>query len=288
MAYQSNLMGEFWRGQRQRRLATGTSLTQNEMGGLLRPTLDTEAAMAEAAARREQQQSQFNQQMDLRKNEVANQRLTGMVGGVTQAAMLPLAYGAGKSMGWWGTPQGAQTGNTFADNLLRSVLPRGPQQTTTTVSGPPMNLMSPPTTPTAPPPVGGWQNMQGDPIAPNAGSAGLSPTGPGLVSGPTAQGQIGAAGMQYPAQGINGVQGVAPGMQALEGGSLDAACLSPIAAGGQAAGLYAAQMTAGRAMQPTMNKIGMPMTGKGITYLGLPGAFAGGAYDAINKISSLF
>jgi len=32
----------------------------------------------------------------------------------------------------------------------------------------------------------------------------------------------------------------------------------------------------------------MPMTGKGITYLGLPGAFAGGAYDAINKISSLF
>ena len=102
MAYQSNLMGDFWRGQRQRRLATGTSLTQNEMSGLLRPALDTEAAMAEAAARREQQQGQFNQQMDLRKSEVANQRMAGMVGGVTQMAMLPMAYGAAKNMGWIG------------------------------------------------------------------------------------------------------------------------------------------------------------------------------------------
>jgi hypothetical protein len=41
-----------------------------------------------------------------------------------------------------------------------------------------------------------------------------------------------------------------------------------------------------------MNKIGMPMTGKGFTYGGLPGAFAGGAYDVIHGliggISKLF
>lgn len=226
MAYQSNLMGDFWRGQRQRRLATGTSLTQNEMGGLLRPTLDTEAAMAEAAARREQQQSQFNQQMDLRKNEVANQRLAGMVGGVGQMAMLPLAYGAGKSMGWWGS--------------------------------------------NAPPAAAQPAGLLGGQSAVAPAAAGATTAQGGLLSAPL-------GGTTLPGQ--------AGGMSLLrDSAAAPATGLSPIDAGGQAAGLYAAQMTAGRAMQPTMNKIGMPMTGKGFTYLGAPGAFAGGAYDAIHSI----
>jgi hypothetical protein len=41
-----------------------------------------------------------------------------------------------------------------------------------------------------------------------------------------------------------------------------------------------------------MNKIGMPMTGKGFTYGGAPGAFAGGTYDVVHGliggISKLF
>ena len=238
MAYQSNLMGEFWRGQRQRRLATGTSLTQNEMGGLLRPTLDTEAAMAEAAARREQQQSQFNQQMDLRKREVANQRLTGMVGGVTQAAMLPLAYGAGKSMGWWGGNTAPVAPTTAPGGLLgaQSAISPAAAATTTAQGG------------LAPTPAMDTLATAGN-IAPNLMAVGNAPAAP-------------AAGM------------------------------SPLAAGGAAAGLYAGQVVLGNAVQPTMEKIGLPTAGKLGTYGGLPGAIAGGSYDVVKgilgSISSLF
>ena len=234
MAYQSNLLGDFWQGYRQRRIGTGLPLSQNEMGGLLNPILDTNARMADDAARREQQQSQLNQQMNLRKDEVANQRVTGMVGGVTQAAMLPLAYGAGKSMGWWGGNTAPVAPTTAPGGLLggQSLVSPAAAATTTAQGG------------LAPTPAMDTLATAGN-IAPNLMAVGNAPTAP-------------AAGM------------------------------SPLAAGGTAAGLYAGQVALGNAVQPTMDKIGMPMTGKGFTYGGLPGAFAGGAYDAINKISSLF
>ena len=236
MAYQSNLMGDFWRGQRQRRLATGTSLTQNEMGGLLRPTLDTEAAMAEAAARREQQQGQFNQQMDLRKNEVANQRLAGMVGGVGQMAMLPLAYGAGKSMGWWGSnapPAAAQPAGLLGGQSAVAPAAAG----ATTAQG---GLLS----------------------APLGGAA-----YPGVAGGTTLPGQAGGMSL------LSNAPAAVPGA----GSSL-------MGAAGPIAGLAGAQLATGLAAQPTMNKIGLPMTGKGFTYGGLPGAMAGGVYDVVHGI----
>jgi len=234
MAYQSNLMGEFWRGQRQRRLATGTSLTQNEMGGLLNPILDTNARMAEAAARREQQQSQFNQTMDLRKDEVANQRLTGMVGGVTQAAMLPLAYGAGKSMGWWGTQP-----TTPNSGLLGT--PTVPAMDTMGTGGQTLpNLMT--AQGSVVPTVAGT-TAQGATIGVPAAAGGVAPEATSLAAEQAGTGLLGTTGTVAGPAGLAGVAGGYLGQKVISpivpfGGAKEKAATGG-ALGGAAAGALA-------------------------------------------------
>lgn len=103
MAYQTNLLGDFWRGYRQRRIGSGMPLSQNEIGGLLGPMLANDAAKARQQGLLDEQRRRF----DLQRKD---QEMAGKVAGVGQLAQLPIAYGAAKSMGWIGgagTAQGA-------------------------------------------------------------------------------------------------------------------------------------------------------------------------------------
>ncbi len=104
MAYQSNLLGDFWRGYRQRRIGSGMPLSQNEIGGLLGPMLANDARKAREQGLLDEQRRRFDLQRE-------DQQMAGKVAGVGQLAQLPIAYGAAKSMGWLGggaaTAQGA-------------------------------------------------------------------------------------------------------------------------------------------------------------------------------------
>jgi hypothetical protein len=278
MAYESNLMGDFWRGYRQRRLATGQSLSQNEMSGLLSPTLDMNRKMEDDAARREQQQSQFNQQMNLQKDAAANQRMAGMVGGVGQLAQLPLAYGAGKSLGWWGGGTGEAGGGYGTQNLINSVNPYR-SMSTTTVSGP-SNLMGGTAPATAQQAVGAAGTLGGAqaasvgvPMANAAPYAASAPLTYGSVAGEAGSG-LGAAG------GITAGSIAAPVGAGLLGGQLGSSLAmkySPIGGdrekkiGGGIVGGAAGGAAAGTAVMP----------GPGTAVGGVIGGIIGG-------ISSLF
>jgi hypothetical protein len=123
MAYQSNLMGDFWRGYKQKRIGTGMPLSQNEMTGLMSPMLAYDAQRADAASLREQQASEFNRKMNLAEQAQKDQANANMVGGVTQMAMLPMAYQSGKSMGWWG---GSTAPSTVAPATTPNLLAGAP------------------------------------------------------------------------------------------------------------------------------------------------------------------
>jgi len=133
----------------------------------------------------------------------------------------------------------------------------------------------------------------------------------GWLGGPTstAEGAVGAAGGAGTAQGLLGgstVPGV--GTASLQqvggmsptvlGGSAPSAGLlggAPVGGLGLAGGMFAGQMALGHALQPTMDKAGLPTAGKLGTYGGLPGAVTGAgidvgkaAFNAIKNVSSLF
>lgn len=117
MAYQSNLMGDFWRNYRQRRVGAGNALSQNEIGGLLTPMLDNNARMAQEAGQRDLQRSQFDRQMSLQERAQKSQNTAAIVGGVGQLAQLPMAYSSAKNLGWFGSKPPAPVSPT-APNLM--------------------------------------------------------------------------------------------------------------------------------------------------------------------------
>ena len=84
MAYQSNLLGDFWTSYRQRRATGGRPLTSGEMRGLLDPMMGLEFQRGEAAAERARQQENFNRQMSLQEQAVRNQNRAASIGGVAQ------------------------------------------------------------------------------------------------------------------------------------------------------------------------------------------------------------
>lgn len=122
MAYQSNLLGDIYRRQSQRRALTGLPSSYQETRGLYDAALDYDARKAADAARLEEQRSQFNASLDLQKRAQKGQELASVVGGVGQFAQLPIAYGAAKNMGL--LPKGFQLtspstwGGGSAPNLL--------------------------------------------------------------------------------------------------------------------------------------------------------------------------
>jgi hypothetical protein len=100
--YQSGLLNDFFRRQNQRRAGTGLPTSYQEQRGLLDPMLAYEAQRETEAGRRRDAMSLEQQRIDIAKEAQSTNKLTGVIGGVGQLAMLPLAYGAGKNMGWWG------------------------------------------------------------------------------------------------------------------------------------------------------------------------------------------
>ena len=106
----------------------------------------------------------------------------------------------------------------------------------------------------------------GGQVLPAAGSGAMA-TG-GMLPGPAGTGLAEGAG---PASVISG--GAAP-------------AVTPLAAAGTGAGLFAGQYLTGRSMQPTLDKAGFSMAGKGWTYGGLPGAMVGGSLDIGKKAFS--
>jgi hypothetical protein len=120
MAYQSNLMGDFWRGYKQKRIGTGMPLSQNEMTGLMSPMLNYDAQRADAYNLREQQASEFNRRMSLAEQAQKDQANANKVSGATQLAMLPMAYQSAKGLGWvgGGTAPAAASAPTVAPNLM--------------------------------------------------------------------------------------------------------------------------------------------------------------------------
>lgn len=122
MAYQSNLMGDFWRGYKQKRIGTGMPLSQNEMTGLMSPMLQYDAQKADAYNLREQQASEFNRRMSLAEQAQKDQANANKISGVTQLAMLPMAYQSAKGLGWVGGGT-APAPAAQAPNLLSSGVP---------------------------------------------------------------------------------------------------------------------------------------------------------------------
>lgn len=101
--YQSGLLGDFYRRQSQRRALTGLPSSYQEQRGAIDPMLAYDAQKTHEAGLLSQQALQFDRQMSLQEKARKDQATAGIVGGVGQLAMLPLAYGAGKNLGWWGT-----------------------------------------------------------------------------------------------------------------------------------------------------------------------------------------
>ena len=159
MAYQSNLLNDFWRSYRQKRIGTGQPLSQSEMGGLLGPMLEFDARKAQEIGQRQQRQAELDRQFSLQEQAQKDQRSAAIVGGVGQIAQLPMAYGAAKSTGM--IPKSFE--------LLKPGTWGGVT--------PPTTPMVSPTAPT----TQGTNLMGGD----------SSPTAAG---GATAMGQVGAAG----------------------------------------------------------------------------------------------
>ena len=102
VAYQSGLMGDFFRRSAQQRALTGLPTSYQEQRGLLDPMLAYDAQKTQQAGLLANQQAQFDRQMSLQEKARRDQQVAGMVGGVGQLAMLPLAYGAAKNLGWIG------------------------------------------------------------------------------------------------------------------------------------------------------------------------------------------
>jgi len=155
------------------------------MTGLLNPTLEMNRKMADDAARLAERRGEFNQTMDLAKNKQEAENLQGMVGGVTQAAMLPLAYQSAKNQGWLGgKPAVAGT-----ESLLKT------SQGQVGAASAPAGVQSAVT-----PQVPGY--FAGD----TAGALGAVPAAPGLLS--TAGASVGPAGLGVVGGNILG-QGIA-------------------------------------------------------------------------------
>lgn len=116
MAYQSNLLGDFWQSYRQKKLG-GAKFTRREAGNLLGPMLEYDARKAEEAGRREQQQNQFNASLSLQERARKDQQLAAAVSGVGQLATLPLGYKVGKDLLGLGT-KAAPTVTTTAQGAV--------------------------------------------------------------------------------------------------------------------------------------------------------------------------
>lgn len=85
--------------------STGRRIRPQVVQGLLQADLDKAKQFAMEENIRNQQLSMQQQQLDIQKQQVADQNRAAMVGGAGQLAQLPLAYSAGKNLGWWGTPK---------------------------------------------------------------------------------------------------------------------------------------------------------------------------------------
>ena len=114
MAYQSGLLGDFYRRKAQQRALTGLPTSYQEERGFADPLLAYDTQKAQQAGLLANQQSQFDRQMALQEKARKDQQVAGMVGGVGQLAMLPLAYSSGKNLGWWGG--GANPATTAGTN----------------------------------------------------------------------------------------------------------------------------------------------------------------------------
>ena len=113
--YQSGLLNDFYRRQGQRRSLTGLPSSYQETRGLMDPILAYDAQKTKEAGLLAQQQSQFDRQMQLQEKSSKDQQTAGMVAGVGQLAMLPMAYQSAKSLGWVG---GAQAAPATGTNLM--------------------------------------------------------------------------------------------------------------------------------------------------------------------------
>jgi hypothetical protein len=106
--YESGLLNDFFRRSGQRRALTGLPTSYQEQRGLLDPMLAYNANMQAEADRRAKQMSIEQQRLDIAKDAQSTNQMAGVIGGVSQLSMLPMAYGAAKNMGWFGTPAQAQ------------------------------------------------------------------------------------------------------------------------------------------------------------------------------------
>jgi hypothetical protein len=100
--------------------ARGRRVPSQIVQGLLQADLDKSKQFSMMENTRNKQLNMEQQRIDILKEQQEAQEMAGMVGGVGQIAQLPLAYGAGKSMGWWG---GAKTAGTAGAGAQAAVAP---------------------------------------------------------------------------------------------------------------------------------------------------------------------
>jgi hypothetical protein len=96
MAYQTNLLGDFWTSYTQRRRTGGRPLTRREVGGLLDPLYASEAQKSIAAGARAEERRRFDLSYNLQKEAMDRQQRAATISGLTQ---LPLTYGVAKQAG---------------------------------------------------------------------------------------------------------------------------------------------------------------------------------------------
>ena len=286
VAYQSGLLGDFYRRKAQQRALTGLPTSYQEQRGLLDPMLAYNAQREQQAGLLANQASQFDRQMSLQEKVRRDQATAGMVGGVGQLAMLPLAYGAGKSMGWWGG-KAAVTAPTVAPVTDASITAAGGAFNAPTAAAAGYGLQTPGYT--AP----GLNTAQGSLTAGAAGTTaqgGLLGTSPaytgatgtaayGSAEGAGTAGVLGAEG-----GGLLGTAGTVAGPAALGAGAGMWGMGKLMGVGGpghQGGEVHTANILGGIA--------GGAMAGAAATSWSGPGAIIGGVIGGIiGGISSLF
>jgi hypothetical protein len=139
MAYQSNLLGDFWRSYRQKRIGTGQPLSKNEMGGLLGPMLEYDARKASEAGERARVQGNSDRDFALREKTQKDQSTASMVSGVGQLAQLPMAYESAKKI--WPGGNGLSSQDLMARSLETQAANDALRNATSTTAQGSVNLL---------------------------------------------------------------------------------------------------------------------------------------------------
>jgi hypothetical protein len=213
-------------------VSKGRRVPSQIVQGLLQADLDKSKQFSMMENTRNKQLNMEQQRIDILKEQQEAQEMAGMVGGVGQIAQLPLAYGAGKSMGWWG---GAKTAGTAGAGAQAAVAPAVASTGAQTAAyGVPMAGAAPySATPALSYGVAG--EVGGGVGATSAGSAGstglLGTAGP--YAGPAGAGLLGGMAGHYLADKISPIGGE---KEKRIGGSI---------VGGAAAGAYMGSVVPG-------------------------------------------